>query len=341
MSLKLHLGPVMLDPVGLTLDAQDRRRLCHPAVGGVILFAPNYTDPEQLRSLTAQIKALRTPELLICADHEGGRVQRFRAGFTAIPPMRRLGELFDSDRTRGLRVAEQAGITIGCELAAHDVDFSFTPVLDLDYGASSVIGDRALHSDAHAAGELAAALIKGLARAGVAAVGKHYPGHGYAVADSHDAVPTDDRTLEQIMAKDVAPYKPAIAAGLAGVMPAHVIYEKVDREPAGYSSFWLQKVLRGQLGFNGMIFSDDLSMEGASMAGGPRERAHAALAAGCDVVLLCKDPQGQDELLDGLGEIPADARRWERMRARRSGVLYRDTADYRVASAAIQNIVLA
>jgi beta-N-acetylhexosaminidase len=339
VSLSLPLGPAVIDPVGVSLGDDDRKRLQHPAVGGVILFAHNYESPAQLRALTAEIRALRKPELPICVDHEGGRVQRFRAGFTTIPPMRKLGELFDSDRMRALEVAEQVGVVIGCELAAHGVDFSFTPVLDLDYGASSVIGDRALHSGARAAGELAAALIKGLARAGVAAVGKHYPGHGYAKADSHHAVPIDDRPLDQIVAKDVAPYRAAIAAGLAGVMPAHVIYEKVDPEPAGYSKFWLENVLRGQLGFGGVIFSDDLSMEGASTAGGLVARAHAALEAGCDVVLLCQNPGGQDELLEGLGDASCNAMRWEKMRARRSGVLDCSTADYRAAAAAIQAVI--
>ncbi|MBI3371683.1 MAG: beta-N-acetylhexosaminidase [Betaproteobacteria bacterium] len=334
MSKALPLGPAVIDPVGLSLSDEDRERLTHPAVGAVILFAHNYESPAQLRALCAEIKALRSPELLICVDHEGGRVQRFRNGFTAIPPMRKLGKVFDSDNARALRLAEQAGITIGCELAAHGVDFSFTPVLDLDYGASSVIGDRALHAEAAVAGELAAALIRGLASAGVAAVGKHYPGHGYAIADSHVAVPYDDRPLAAIMARDVAPYRPAIAAGLAGVMPAHVIFQQVDREPAGYSAFWLRKVLRGELGFHGTIFSDDLSMEGASVAGGLVARAHAALDAGCDVVLLCKDPKGQDELLAGLGEARANAKRWERMRARR-GALDRSTAEFRAAAGAI------
>jgi len=338
VSLSLPLGPAVIDPAGLSLSDDDRRRLQHPAVGGVILFAHNYESPAQLRALTAEIKALRKPELPICVDQEGGRVQRFRAGFTAIPPMRKLGELFDSDRTRALHVAEQVGVVIGCELAAHGVDFSFTPVLDLDYGASSVIGDRALHADARATGELAAALIKGLARAGVAAVGKHYPGHGFAAADSHHAVPVDDRTLDQIMAKDVAPYRAAIAAGLAGVMPAHVIYEKVDPEPAGYSKFWLQNVLRGQLGFGGVIFSDDLSMEGASTAGGLVARAHAALKAGCDVVLLCQSPDGQDTLLGGMGDSRCDEGRWEKMRARRSRMLDCTGPEYRAAAETIGSL---
>ncbi len=332
MSLSLPLGPAVIDPAGVSLSDDDGKRLSHPAVGGVILFAHNYESPAQLRALTAEIRALRKPELPICVDHEGGRVQRFRAGFTAIPPMRKLGEIFDSNIGRAVQIAEQVGVVIGCELVAHGVDFSFTPVLDLDYGASSVIGDRALHSDAQPAGELAAALISGLARAGVAAVGKHFPGHGYAKADSHHAVPVDDRTLEQIMENDVAPYRRAIAAGLAGVMPAHVIYGKVDSEPAGYSSFWLRQVLRGQLGFDGVIFSDDLSMEGASIAGGLVARAHAALKAGCDVVLLCQNPKGQAELLDGLGDARCEARRWEKMRARRFGTLNRGSADYRAAA---------
>ena len=263
-------------------------------------------------------------------------MQRFRAGFTAIPPMRALGEAWDRDREAALRLAQQAGVVIGCELVAHGVDFSFTPVLDLDYGASSVIGNRALHAGAQATGELAAALIRGLARSGVAAVGKHFPGHGYAAADSHRAVPVDDRTLDQIMGKDVAPYRAAIAAGLAGVMPAHEVYEKVDADPAGYSRFWLHEVLRGELGFGGVIFSDDLAMEGASTAGGLVDRARAAMRAGCDLVLLCQNPDGQDELLAGLGDARCDSTRWEKMRARRSGALDCDSVDYRAAAEALR-----
>lgn len=330
MRRRLPLGPVVLDPTGLALGDDDRRRLLHPAVGGVILFAHNYQGPEQLAALCAEIRALRTPELLICADHEGGRVQRFREGFTAIPPMRSLGALWDRDREAARAAAHAAGYAIAAELDAHGLDFSFTPVLDLDYGASSVIGNRALHFDPNAVGALGAELIKGLAAGGMQAVGKHFPGHGFAALDSHVAVPRDERQVAAIMKKDVAPYRAAIEAGLGGVMPAHVIFTRADPEPAGYSRYWLQEVLRGKLGFQGLIFSDDLSMEGASTAGGVPERARAALAAGCDMALLCKDPEGQDKLLESLGGTALAApERAERMRARhgrdlRKSVAYRD-----------------
>ena len=320
----------MLDPSGLVLTEDDVRRLRHPAVGGVILFARNFESPEQLQALTADISALREPQLLIGVDHEGGRVQRFKQGFTVLPPMRTLGRLWDRDRDSARAAAHAGGYVIGAELAAHGLDFSFAPVLDLDYGGSSVIGDRALHYDPLAAGALGAALVRGLADGGMAAVGKHFPGHGYATADSHVAVPTDDRPLAEILRKDLVPYQPAIEAGMAGVMPAHVIFPQVDAEPAGYSRVWLQQVLRERLGFEGLVFSDDLSMEGASTAGGVPERARAALAAGCDMVLLCNDPEGQDRLLASLNDCaPADARRIERMRHRggrdlRRSVVYRD-----------------
>jgi beta-N-acetylhexosaminidase len=333
LKARLPLGPVMVDPLGTALTEDDRRRLLHPATGAAILFARNYAEPAQLQSLTEEIHALREPQLLIAVDHEGGRVQRFREGFTCLPPMRALGRLWDRDRDAARAAARAVGYVIGAELAAHGLDFSFAPVLDLDYGASSVIGDRALHYDPLAAGALAAALIGGLSAAGMPAVGKHFPGHGYASADSHVAVPTDDRPLREILRKDVAPYGPAILAGLAGVMPAHVIYSQVDREPAGYSRTWLQEVLRNQLGFTGLIFSDDLSMEGASTAGGVAARAVAALEAGCDMVLLCNDPEGQDALLDSLGERPLAApERLERMRHRggrdlRKSVAYRDAQE--------------
>ncbi len=326
----MSAGPALIDVVGLALAEDDCRRLRHPACGGVILFARNYQDPAQLGALVREIRALRR-ELLVCVDHEGGRVQRFRAGFTQVPPMRRLGELWDRDRDAARRAAHAVGVVIATELAAHGVDFSFTPVLDLDYAHSAVIGDRALHADPEAVGGLAAALLSGLAACGVAAVGKHFPGHGYARADSHVAVPVDERPLAEILARDVVPYRAAIAAGLAGVMPAHVIYPQADPEPAGYSRFWLQEVLRRRLGFDGLIFSDDLSMEGASTAGGVAERARAALAAGCDMVLLCNDPAGQERLLDSLsGVAPAAAPRVARMRLRDAGDRRR-TAAYREA----------
>ena len=330
--LKIPLGPVVLDPAGPALSDDDRKRLLHPAAGGVILFAHNYETPEQLLALTGEISRLREPELPICVDHEGGRVQRFAQGFTPIPPMRQLGVLWDRDRDAARRAARAVGTVIAAELGAHGLDFSFTPVLDLDYGSSAVIGHRAFHFDPAAVGALAAQLIEGLAGGGMAAVGKHFPGHGYAVADSHLAVPTDDRPLAEIRRKDLPPYVAAISAGLGAVMPAHVVYPQVDREPAGYSRVWLQEILRGQLGFDGLIFSDDLSMEGASTAGDMTARARAALAAGCDMLLLCNDPTGQEGLLESLAgvalEMPGRA---ERMRRRggardlRKSVAYRDS----------------
>ena len=329
--VRAPLGPVVLDPVGTALTDEDRKRLVHPAAGAVILFSRNFSDPAQLVALTEDIERLREPALLVCVDHEGGRVQRFREGFTAIPPMRGLGKLWDRDRGAARDTARALAYVAGAELGAHGVDFSFAPVLDLDYGGSSVIGDRALHFDPNAVGALAQSLIQGFGDAGMAAVGKHFPGHGYATADSHVAVPTDDRTFAEILRKDLVPYRAAIEAGLAAIMPAHVIYPKADAEPAGYSKYWLQDVLRGKLGFTGAIFSDDLSMEGASTAGGIPERARAALAAGCDLLLLCNDPQSQERLLDSLGEMPmAHPERLERMR-RKGGRDLRKSVAYREA----------
>jgi len=336
--LKAPLGPVVLDPEGPALSQDDRRRLLHPAAGGVILFAHNYETPEQLRALTAEIAGLREPELPICVDHEGGRVQRFAAGFTAIAPMRRLGVLWDRDRESARRAARAVGTVISAELGAHGVDFSFTPVLDLDFGSSAVIGHRAFHYDPNAVGALAAQLIEGLAAGGMAAVGKHFPGHGYANADSHTAVPSDPRPSKDIHRKDLLPYRSAIKAGLAAVMPAHVIYPEADPEPAGYSRYWLQEVLRGELGFEGLIFSDDLSMEGASTVGGIAERARAALAAGCDQVLLCQKPAEQDMLLDALAATPVSVpERIERMR-RRGGRDLRKSVAYREALETLSDI---
>ena len=332
---RLPLGPVMLDLAGPTLTEDDRRRLRHPAAGGVIPFTRNYESPGQLQALIEEIRALREPQLLIGVDHEGGRVQRFREGFSPLPPMRALGQLWDRDRDAGRHAAHAAGYVIGAELAAHGLDFSFAPVLDLDYGASSVIGDRALHYDPLAVGALASALVRGLAECGMAAVGKHFPGHGFAAADSHVALPVDARPLADILRKDLAPYRVAIEAGLAAVMPAHVVYPQVDAEPAGYSRVWLQEVLRGRLGFTGMVFSDDLSMEGASTAGGVVERAQAALQAGCDMVLLCNDAGGQDRLLDGLaGTALAAPERAERMR-RHGGRDLRRSVAFRHAQGAL------
>lgn len=336
--LKAPLGPVVLDPAGPALTEDDRRRLLHPAAGGVILFAHNYENPEQLLALTEEISRLREPELPIGVDHEGGRVQRFAEGFTKIPPMRQLGVLWDRDRDAARRAARAVGTVIAAELGAHGLDFSFTPVLDLDYGSSAVIGHRAFHYDPTAVGALAAQLIEGLAGGGMAAVGKHFPGHGFASADSHVAVPRDERPVRDFFRKDIPPYAAAIKAGLAAVMPAHVIYAQADPEPAGYSRYWLQEVLRGKLGFDGLIYSDDLSMEGASTAGGVPERARAALAAGCDQVLLCQDPAGQERLLESLASVSVSVpERVERMR-RRGGRDFRKSVAYREALGLLQNI---
>ena len=309
----------MVDVGGLELTPDDIERLQHPQVGGVILFARNFAAPLQLIQLTHSIRELRSPALLIAVDHEGGRVQRFRHGFTAIPPMRALGKLWDRDPAQAIAAARGCGFVIGSELQAHGVDFSFTPVLDVDYGESGVIGDRALHSDPHAIAVLAEALQAGLNAAGMASIGKHFPGHGYVRADSHLEVPVDDRSLAEITAADLLPFQRLARSGMGGVMPAHVIYPKVDSKPAGFSSIWLQKILREKLGFPGIIFSDDPMMEGASTAGGVVARANAALNAGCDMALLCNDPRSADSLLEGLERrpvMPTLAKRLERMRGK-------------------------
>ncbi len=296
----MSLGPVMLDVVGTELAVDDIKRLQHPLVGGVILFARNFENCAQLSALTASIHAVRQPPLLIAVDHEGGRVQRFRDGFTKIPPMREFGKIWDKNRKQAKELAVEAGWILAAELRAHGVDFSFTPVLDMDYGDSLVIGDRAFHKDPQAINELAFSLMQGLKKGGMQAVGKHFPGHGFVVADSHVSIPIDEREFDQIAQNDMQPFRQMIDEGLAAIMPAHVIYPKVDDKPAGFSSKWLQKVLRERLGFQGVIFSDDLSMEGASVGGDVTTRSLAALNAGCDMVLLCNRPDLADELLDNL-----------------------------------------
>jgi beta-N-acetylhexosaminidase len=302
-------APVVLDIEGTSLNAADRRRLAHPLTGGLILFARNWVGRGQLVELTSEIKSIR-PDVLICVDHEGGRVQRFRTdGFTHLPPMRALGELWMKDALTATDAATAAGHVLGAELRACGVDLSFTPVLDLDFGASSVIGDRAFHRDARVVSILAKSLMHGLLLAGMHNCGKHFPGHGFVKADSHVDVPIDKRTLKAILADDAKPYE-ALSTSLASVMPAHVIYPKVDALPAGFSPRWLKAILRQQLGFTGAVFSDDLSMEGARHIGGTvvsySDAAAVALNAGCDMVLLCNQSTGDgtavDALLDGLAE---------------------------------------
>ncbi len=294
----LPRGPVMIDIAGTSLTDAERQRLRHPLVGGVILFARNYSGSAQLSALTAQIRALRTPPLLIAVDHEGGRVQRFRGdGFTHLPAMRNFGRLWQQDRAAALQAARCTGYVMAAELRVHGIDLSFAPVLDLDYGVSRAIGDRAFHRDATATSELADALATGMGEAGMACVGKHFPGHGFVEADSHHEVPVDLRDFDAIWNEDIVPYRHGFSGRLAGVMPAHVVYPAVAPEPAGFSPFWLQEVLRGRIGFQGVIFSDDLNMQGAMAAGDIVARTSAAHAAGCDMLLVCNRPDLADELL--------------------------------------------
>lgn len=309
-------GPIIVDVQGTALDDHERERLRHPLVGGVILFARNFSDRQQLTALCAAIHECREGPLLIAVDHEGGRVQRFRTdGFTAIPAMRALGQLWDHDRHRALRLATDAGYVMAAELRACGVDFSFTPVLDLDYGISTVIGTRAFHRDPAIVTDLARALILGLARAGMSACGKHFPGHGAVAADSHTDIPVDNRQRGTIMADDAAVYRWLGDLVLPAVMPAHVIYPEVDDRPAGFSSVWIQDILRAELGYDGLVFSDDLTMEGATVAGDIVGRARAALQAGCDMVLVCNRPDMADALLARLERraCPDLARRLRRL----------------------------
>jgi len=304
---KFLAGPIVLDVVGKTLDKDDVRRIAHPKTGGVILFGRNYQDRKQLTALTKAIKAVRS-DVMISIDHEGGRVQRCRTdGFTHLPAMKRLGDIWSNHGKRpdashaitAMDAATAVGFILASELRACGVDFSFTPVLDLDFGRSAVIGDRSFHRDPQIAYALAKSLNHGLLLAGMANCGKHFPGHGWAEADSHVAIPVDERPLKSILNDDAQPYQ-WLGLGLASVMPAHVIYSKVDKNPAGFSKIWLQDILRKQMKFTGVIFSDDLSMEGASVAGSVVKGAEMALKAGCDQVLICNRPDLADELLKHL-----------------------------------------
>ena len=305
MAAPVSLGYVMLDLQGKSLDAQDRERLLHPQAGGVILFTRNYESPRQIADLCREIHALRDPHLLIAVDHEGGRVQRFREGFTRLPPMRALGEIWDEHPQRARRLAHDAGYVLAAELRACGVDLSFTPVLDLDFGNSAVIGNRAFHAQPQVVSELAVGLMEGLRQGGMAAVGKHFPGHGFVAADSHTDVPVDNRGFAEIEVADLLPFEHLIRHQIAGIMPAHVIYPKVDDKPAGFSRLWLADILRNRMQFQGVIFSDDLSMEGARVAGGIVERGEAAIEAGCDMVLVCNNPSAADEVLEGLPATPS------------------------------------
>jgi beta-N-acetylhexosaminidase len=299
----MTLGPVMIDLKGPEILPEERDLLAHPLVGGVILFTRNYVDSAQLRALTQAIHAARKPPLIIAVDHEGGRVQRFRSGFSVLPPARRIGHEYDVDPRAGMELARKLGWLMAAELRAHGVDFSFAPCVDLDYGISEVIGDRSFHARADAVSQLAIAFVHGMRDAGMAATAKHFPGHGAVVADSHLSLPVDRRGLED-MEDDLTPYRRLIDNGLPGVLVAHVLVPAVDSEPASCSARWVTDVLRGELGFQGAVFTDDLSMGGAAAVGDIVTRSRLALAAGCDMLVVCNDRPGVVKLLDDLDVEP-------------------------------------
>ncbi len=295
------LGPVMLDLDGCCLNDEDQRLLQYPLAGGIILFTRNFKSAEQLNELIKEIKTLRDPALLIAVDHEGGRVQRFKEPFTVIPALRVLGAKYDENPDIALQDAETFGWLTAIELLAFGIDFSFTPVLDIDYGVSEVIGDRAFHSSPKIIAELAAAYIKGLHKAGMPSTGKHFPGHGGVTADSHTDIPVDERDLDTLLNKDIIPFKHLIPDYLDAIMPAHVIYQQINDKPAGFSSYWLKEMLRDKLKFNGIIFSDDLDMHGAScISDNYTVRAQTALKAGCDMVLVCNNREAAKDVFEHL-----------------------------------------
>lgn len=296
----MSLGPVMLGLNGFEVTPEEQGMLRHPAVGGVILFARNYHSPEQIASLIHTIRMLRQPALLVAVDQEGGRVQRFRAGLTSLPALGRIGEEYERSPTHARHLASLAGWLMAAELRAVGVDLSFTPVLDLDRGVSQIIGDRAFHSNPDVVVELACAYMEGMGKAGMEAVGKHFPGHGGVVADSHLELPLDDRPLADIVDEDMGIFERMIRYGLAAIMVSHVVYSEVDSRPAGFSARWLQDMLRQRLGFQGAIISDDLDMAAACTVGSHAQRAKAALAAGCDLLLACNDRQGASAILESV-----------------------------------------
>ncbi len=311
----MTLGPLMVDVAGQELTAEDHEVLAHPLVGSVILFTRNYADPEQLRQLVAQIHALRNPRLLVATDQEGGRVQRFRAGFTALPPLRLIGHQYDLDRAAGLELARRHGWLMAAELLSCGLDLSFAPCVDLDYGLSEVIGDRAFHNRGAVVGELAVAYMHGMRDAGMSATAKHFPGHGAVVADSHLALPVDRREFTDL-SEELTPYRRLIDNGLPAVMVAHILFPSVDDKPASLSRRWIEGVLRGELRFSGAVFADDLSMAGAASYGDIVARAAQALAAGCDVLPVCNSRPSVLRLLAGLKVTPDPASHLRQARLR-------------------------
>ncbi|MFN2339607.1 MAG: beta-N-acetylhexosaminidase [Gammaproteobacteria bacterium] len=338
----MSLGPVMLDVAGTALSEAERELLRRPAVGGVILFSRNFVSPEQVAALVTDIHALRTPRLLVAVDQEGGRVQRFRDGFTRLPPARRLGELFDQDPRRARQLAEVSGWLMAAELRAIGIDISFAPVLDLDYGVSTVIGDRAFHRKPEVVAELAQAYQRGMGEAGMAATGKHFPGHGAVVADSHLELPIDERPFAELEFDDLLPFERLAHQGMKAMMAAHVIYRDCDSRAAGFSPFWLRTVLRERLGFQGAIFSDDLNMKAAACAGDYPARARTALGAGCDMVLVCNAPEQARQVVESLRDYhdPAAMMRLARLHGsgeERGLPALRASEEWRIAVAAVQS----
>ncbi|MEM7282174.1 MAG: beta-N-acetylhexosaminidase [Pseudomonadota bacterium] len=296
----MTLGPLMIDIEGLELSSEDEAILNHPLIGGVILFSRNFHSSEQLQRLIEEIHALRQPSLLVAVDQEGGRIQRFRDGFTALPAPHLVGLRYDSDAKQAKRIARHCGWIMAAELRAIGVDFSFAPVIDLAWGMSEVIGDRAFHRDPRAVGSLGNAFMVGMRKAGMVAVAKHFPGHGAVAADSHSELPVDRRSRADI-GEDLLPYERLIAAGLPAIMSGHVVYPAVDDKPATFSAHWLQRELRGRMDFKGVVFSDDLSMSAAaSVSENPGERARMALESGCDMAVICNDRDAVHETLDAL-----------------------------------------
>ena len=293
----------MTDIAGTRLTDEEREMLLHPDIGGVILFARNYRSPDQITALTEEIHALREPRLLIAVDQEGGRVQRFHEGFTPLPAVRRLGELYDRDRKRALAYARETGWLMASELLAVGVDISFAPVLDLGRGVSEVIGDRAFHHDPQIISELAHAWMGGMSEAGMSATGKHFPGHGSVKPDSHLELPRDHRPAADIMADDVLPFERMVHYEMPAVMMSHIVYSQCDSRPASFSSYWISRILREEVGFQGAVFSDDLSMKATEVIGDYTERARLALAAGCDMVLICNNPEGRNSVLGQLSDM--------------------------------------
>jgi len=296
----MTLGPLMVDIEGTELTADDKLLLTDPLVGGVILFSRNYHSLEQLEALVQSIQAIKRPRLLIAVDQEGGRVQRFKDGFTILPAMRRFGEIYDKDHKQALELAQQCGWLMASEVRSTGIDISFAPVLDIDKGISAVIGDRAFHKDCFAAAKLAQAFTLGMQEADMQGTGKHFPGHGSIEADSHIAMPVDERGINDIEMDDLKPFQFLIDSGINALMMAHVIYPRVDKNPAGFSSFWIKQILRKKLGFQGAVFSDDLNMQGAAIAGSYAERARKAFDAGCDMALICNNREGAWEAVKSL-----------------------------------------